>query len=87
VDELGGLDRAVELIKQRAKIGVSEKITLVTYPARRSLFDYLFNREDDAAQLDALIESKAKALVGRLPIHALMHGGILRLMPFTIEVK
>ncbi len=38
IDEIGGLDRAVELVKERAKIGASEKITLVSYPPRRSLW-------------------------------------------------
>jgi len=80
VDELGGLDRAVELVKQRAKIGASEKITLVTYPPRRSLFDLLFNRNDDTAAF-------ARVFLGKMPIRSLMQGGILRLMPYTIEVK
>ena len=87
VDELGGLDRAVELIKQRAKIGASEKITLVTYPPRRSVFDLLLDRVNPETDLDALIETKARALVGKLPIRALMHGGIMGLMPYAIDVK
>src|SRR5258706_3237449 len=39
VDELGGLDRAFELVRERAKIGAGEKITIVTYPTKRSLWD------------------------------------------------
>jgi len=35
VDELGGLDRALELVRERAKIPASEKVALVTYPPRR----------------------------------------------------
>ena len=41
VDEIGGLDRAVEMVKQRAKIPASEQITLVTYPPRRTLLEML----------------------------------------------
>jgi protease IV len=82
VDELGGLDRAVEMIKQRAKIAASEKVALVTYPPRRSLFDLLVNRSNESE-----VETKLRALTGKLPIRALAQGGILRLMPFTIEVK
>ena len=37
VDEIGGLDRAVEMIKQRTNIPASEQVTLVTYPPRRTL--------------------------------------------------
>jgi protease-4 len=87
VDELGGLDRAVEMIKQRAKIAASERITLVAYPPRRSLFELLLSRSGDTASFESQLESKARALAGKLPLRALVHGGILRLMPYSIDVK
>jgi protease IV len=83
VDELGGLDRAIEMVRDRAKISSSEKITLVTYPPKRSVWDVLFNKSDETAQLETLM----RPFVGRLPVRSLAHGGILRLMPFAIEVK
>lgn len=82
VDEIGGLDRAVELVKQRAKIAASDKVTLVTYPPRRTLFELLFSRSGDSE-----LDSKIRAMVGQWPVRALAHGGIMRLMPFTIQVK
>jgi protease-4 len=87
IDDLGGLDRAVELIKQKAKLPASEKILLVTYPPRRTVWDLLWNRSDDTAQLESLIQAKTRMLVGNLPIRSLAQGGILRLMPYTIQVK
>jgi len=83
VDELGGLDRAIEMVRDRAKISSSEKIVLVTYPPKRTVWDVLFNRTDEAAQM----ESHLRPFIGRLPWRALAHGGILRLMPFAIDVK
>jgi protease-4 len=82
IDEIGGLDRAVELVKQRAKIGASDRVTLVSYPPRRTLFDLLWNHQSDSE-----IETQIRALVGKMPIRALAHGGVMRLMPFTIVVK
>jgi protease IV len=82
VDEIGGLDRAVELVKQRAKIAASDKVTLVTYPPRRTLLEVLFSRSGDSE-----LDSKIRALVGQWPVRALADGGIMRLMPFTIQVK
>jgi protease IV len=82
VDDLGGLDRAVEMVKQRAKIGAAEKVTLVTYPPRKSVFDLLFKSSSDSQ-----VESRIRALVGNVPIRSLVHGGMLRLMPFTVTVK
>jgi protease-4 len=99
VDELGGIDRAIELVKQKAKIAASEKITLVAYPPRRSLFQVLLDRDTDLTLLeslifesgfesnvDARIAARMKQLVGDLPLGALSQGGILRLMPYRVVV-
>jgi protease-4 len=83
VDELGGLDRAVELVRQRAHIAASDRITLVPFPGRRSVFDILFGRPDEAEAL----ESKLEQVLGKLPIAALAKGGFLKLMPYSISVK
>ena len=55
VDELGGLDRAVAIARQRAKIAVGTDVELVLYPPRQSLFDALSHplgqtEESSAAQ-------------------------------------
>jgi len=83
VDELGGLDRAIEMVRDRAKISSSEKIVLVTYPPKRSVWDVLFNKTDETSQMESLV----RPVIGKLPLCVLAHGGILRLMPFTINVK
>jgi protease IV len=83
VDDLGGLDRAVELIKQKANIPASEKVALVTYPPRRTLWDVVFNRNDESATIESLLARSAPGF----PIRSLLHGGILSLMPYRIDVK
>ncbi len=83
VDELGGLDKAIEMVRDRAKISSSEKIVLVTYPPKRTVWDVLFKSSDETSQM----ESYLRPFIGRLPLRALSHGGILRLMPFAIDVK
>jgi protease IV len=83
VDELGGLDKAIEMVRDRAKISSSEKIVLVTYPPKRTVWEVLFKSSDETAQM----ESYLRPFIGRLPLRALSHGGILRLMPFAIDVK
>jgi protease-4 len=87
VDEIGGLDRAVELVRQRAKIGAQEKVQLVAYPPQRSLFDLLLNRANDSSEVESAMESKFRAMLGKLPIRSLAQGGVMRLMPFAIVVK
>ena len=83
VDELGGLDRAVELIRKRANIAASDRITLVPYPGKRSVLDMLLNRTDESAA----IETKMSQMFGKLPVRALSRGGFLKLMPYSIRVR
>ncbi|HWB86318.1 MAG TPA: signal peptide peptidase SppA [Bryobacteraceae bacterium] len=82
VDQLGGLDRAVALIKDLAHIPESERVTLVPYPARRNILDVLLKR----SQTD-MLDAKLRQVFGKTPFHAWMHGGFLRMMPYWVEVK
>jgi protease-4 len=92
VDEIGGIDRAIELVKQKANISATEKITLVAYPARRNLLQVLMDRDTDLTSIesrivDSRIESRIRELVGELPLSALSQGGILRRMPYSIRIR
>jgi protease-4 len=84
VDELGGIDRAIELVKQKAKIGKDEKVTIVTYPPRRSVLDLAFGRTPESAFESRLGE------IGRVLMdwknRVMLEGGLLRIMPYSIEV-
>ena len=41
IDELGGLYKAIDLAKQRARIAADEEVELVVYPPRRTFFEVL----------------------------------------------
>jgi protease IV len=82
VDELGGLDRAIELVKQKAKIPSSERVNLVTYPAKRSIFDILFGQA-----VESTMESRLGGLIKGWQIRLWAKGGMMRLMPYSIEVR
>jgi protease-4 len=41
VDELGGLDRAIQIAKEKAKLDVNRPVNLVIYPQKRSFFELL----------------------------------------------
>jgi protease-4 len=81
VDELGGIDRAIELVKQKAKIPAGENVSLVMYPPKRSIFEVLFPQQTP----EAAIEAKIKMVPGLRDAHlkVWMRGGMLRMMPFT----
>jgi protease-4 len=82
VDELGGLDTAITMIKAKAKIPANEQVNLVMYPGRRNLLDLLLRRSSDDA-----LESKLAQVFGRVPFHAWMKGGMLRVMPYWMTVQ
>ena len=83
VDELGGIDRAIELAKQKAHIPAGEKITLVAYPPKRNIVDMIVNRGDETAAM----ELKVRQFLGAFPVHAWTQGGMLKVMPYTITVR
>lgn len=87
VDELGGLDKAVEMIRKKANIPADQKVVLVPYPPKRSLFDVLMSKPDEAS----MVEAQASRWLTRIPgaewVHAAMRGGVMMLMPYHISVQ
>jgi protease-4 len=82
IDELGGLDRALDLVKEKAKIPKSQRVTLVTYPPKRSVFDILFGQTAESA-----MESRLGGFLKGWQLRLWARGGMMRLMPYTIEVR
>jgi protease IV len=83
VDEIGGLDRAVALIKEKAKIPASDKITLVPYPEKRTLMQVLFDREKPSSEIETTIDK----VMGGLPWRTLSKGGVLQTLPYSVKVQ
>lgn len=50
VDELGGLDRAIQIAKTRAHIEATSSVNLVVYPPRRNLFDLLASLSNSSSE-------------------------------------
>ncbi|MBV9268224.1 MAG: signal peptide peptidase SppA [Acidobacteriaceae bacterium] len=86
VDELGGLDRAVALIRQRAKLSATGDTDLVIYPPRRSLIEILTTSSSEAFE-ERAIERKLRSAIPDLPSPSLLKGGLLRIMPYHLTVQ
>jgi protease IV len=82
VDELGGLDAAIQQVKKKANIPESEQISLTVYPPRRSILDLLMKKSEEDA-----VESELGHVFGRMPYRAWMRGGFLRIMPYWVTVR
>jgi protease-4 len=98
VDEFGGLDRAVEIAKELAKIPKDKGVHRVILPYRPTLFQQIFNTggEDEAqtrsieqkrAVMAALPEDARRALRYMAIMDNVKSGDPMLLMPFDIEVK
>jgi protease-4 len=95
VDELGGLDRAVAIAKQRAKIGADSDVELVVFPPRKTFYGLMseqFGGSSEAVESAAvaswlhanLSKGELQALrIMRDPFAMFHRGEPLALMPFT----
>lgn len=86
LDQLGGIDRAIELIRDKAKLPATERVALVPYPPRRSLFEVLMNRSDQPALAEMQLSSALDRLPGGRWIRPVLEGGTLALMPYSVDV-
>jgi protease-4 len=88
IDEVGGLDRAVELIREKAKIPRSERVALTPYPPRRTVLDVLFGRSERSPVL--LLQNRMFGQVlgrDRRWLAPVLEGGILALTPYSIQIN
>ena len=92
VDSLGGLDAAVAIAKQRAKLAADTEVELVVYPPRKSFYELLteqFSGASDQAAMSRwvaanLSKGELEALrIMRGPLTMFRRGEPLALMPMT----
>ncbi len=86
VDELGGLDKAISLLKAKAKLAPEESVRLVPYPPRKSFLSKFVTRSTESvADREVRAWLKGHGLAGWEP--ALVRGGMMHVMPYTIDFK
>lgn len=90
VDELGGYDKAIELVKEAAEIGEDEAVQVVHYPPRRTLFETLFSGGRQVA-LREVLETPLLREAYRTWTQALrwarrLRGGPMYMAPYTLSV-
>jgi protease-4 len=92
VDELGGLDRAIAIAKQRAKLPADGEVEIVVYPPKRSFYevltDSLTGSNDSAAVsawLTASLSSDERDALRTIrgPLSLFRRGEVLAMLPWT----
>jgi protease-4 len=86
VDELGGLERALEIAKERAKIGKETEVELVVFPPKKSLFEVVsepFGRTGSGASIGTLLGGQNARAIDAVtaPLRLFRRGEPLALMP------
>ena len=86
LDQLGGLDKAIALVRQKAKLSENGETNLVVFPPKRSLFEVLTNSSPQGME-EALAERKVREVLPGLPGRAILEGGLLRVLPYRITTR
>jgi protease-4 len=85
VDEIGGLDKAIEIAKTKAHLDASKSVSLAVYPPKRGFFDLLANMSNSSAdsEMRATLGAPATRLIGSLATMARLArpGEMLMVMP------
>lgn len=71
VDDIGGLDRAIEVAKQLAHIPAGRPVHIVRLPEEKSIFEQLLQREVDEMSSSRSLDAALRQLVGVMePVQA-----------------
>jgi protease-4 len=86
VDELGGLERAIALARQRAKLPPGSEVELVVYPGRKSIYEIVknpFGSSESTAALAAMLGFRDPRALQLLtaPLRVFRRGEPLAIMP------
>ena len=98
VDEFGGLDRAVEVAKELAKIPADKGVRRVIYPEPRTVWEQLFGddeeegtglaaRRQQRALGEVLPEDMRRALKYASIFDAMKRGEVMAILPYELRIR
>ncbi|HRJ21033.1 MAG TPA: signal peptide peptidase SppA [Bryobacteraceae bacterium] len=87
VDDLGGLTLAVDKIREKAGLGSDEAVRLVVFPERKSLFQQLMQKDEDTVESAPFSAGRALVKEAGPGIAPWLAGGMLKSMPFRLEIR
>jgi protease-4 len=85
VDKLGGLDVAIAVAKERAKIDADDEVALVLVPERKGLLETILERQEEEIGESALLPAELRSFL-RWALHV-GDGQIAARLPFDLRVK
>lgn len=99
IDEFGGLERAITVAKELAKIPAEREVQRIGFPEARPFLESILGGSDDSAFADAKQLETQKALIESLPedvrktlryaeiFDRLKRGEAMLMLPFELQIK
>jgi protease-4 len=95
IDEIGGFDRAIAMVKKSAGIAEDDLVTLVPYPPPKTIFELLLGRDGmgtpspgEALVRDSRLAKFFRERLGNVPgWQAMLEGGMMRIAPYWVTVQ
>lgn len=96
VDELGGLEKAIEIAKQLANLPADKDVKRIVFPAPRPFLETVFGSEESTVSAE---QKAQRALAESLPADArkalrfaelmdrMKNGEGMMLLPFELEIR
>lgn len=92
VDEIGGLEKAVEVAKQLANIDAKNQVRRVVYPAPRPFLSSYFDKEDSQIKQQKIfaesLPEEMRRVFGFVALFdSFQRGEVMAMLPYQIEIK
>ena len=76
----------------RAKLAATDKVRLIVYPPKQTLFEQLIERGHEgnvslSMSMDSAVRREIREWTGGMPMELFRQGAILRLMPYRLEFR
>jgi protease-4 len=84
VDRLGGMDVALGLAKERARIGKDEDVNLVVLPERKGFIETVLERQEDGAEAMVALPLDVRRLLRWMT--SVTRGDVVARLPFDLRV-
>jgi protease-4 len=85
VDKLGGLDVAIGLAKERAKIAPGQEVNLVVVPERKGLLETILERQEEEVGESAMVPRELRAFLRWARF--LGDGQLVARLPFDLRIR
>jgi protease-4 len=82
IDEIGGLERALEIVKTKAQIPAQERVRVEVYPRKKSFIEALMQRSAGSE-----VQARLRSFLGGFDPRPLRNAGFVSMLPYRISVN